>query len=178
MKNSITGIILVLALLGVGGLFFTIRKANTLKQNLISAESKTDSLRKEAEFLGKDVKIFQGKTDSLTSKNQELEKSFTETNSKLTATQQEVWKNQKAIEESAKKYNELLATQKDWEKQMANLKTANAQLGQENKSLTSKVVLLLDSNKLLNDQLASARLASKDNILIESMTKSGKLNIR
>jgi hypothetical protein len=40
------------------------------------------------------------------------------------------------------------------------------------------VALLGDDNEKLNEQLIISKTAAKDNILIETMTKSGKLNLK
>ncbi|HEV8513052.1 MAG TPA: hypothetical protein VGQ59_07230, partial [Cyclobacteriaceae bacterium] len=75
-------------------------------------------------------------------------------------------------------YNDLVTSQKDMNKEVATLKSMNDQLGKENQTLMSKAALLSDENIKLNDQLQFAMVSSKDNILIETMNKSGKLNLK
>ena len=72
----------------------------------------------------------------------------------------------------------MVAAQNDLNKQLATFKALNEQLGQDNKNLLSKNALLSDANQQLTEQLVIAKATAKDNILIESMTKRGKLNLK
>ncbi len=182
MKNpvaTITSAVLAIFLLGAGSLLFVAKKDNNdLFRDLTEARSKTDSLAKTSESLNKDLKIVTVKNDSLASKNGELEKSLSLTHTQLAARERDISKTHKTIEETNKKYNDLLSAQRTWEKESGDLKEANQKLGHENESLKNKIVLLADDNKKLNEQLVTAKTAAKDNILIETMTKSGQLNIK
>jgi len=179
MRSSGVSITLGVFLLAAASLLFIAKKANnSLDRDLIATRSKADSLSKNNELLGDRVKRLNGKSDSLVVKNGELEKSIELTTSQLASKDREIWKTHKAAANATKKYDDLVVAKKDWDKQLANLKTANAQLGQENKSLSNKILLLNDDSKKLNDQINTSRAAAKDNILVETMAKSGKLEVR
>src|SRR5579872_3793041 len=125
MKNIIV-IILSAFLLGAVSLLFVAKKANnSLDKDLKITRSSADSLSKVTSLLDKNATKFRNESDSLAARNEALEKSITQTNSKLAATQREVSKNQKTTVETNKKYNELLSSQKDLDKQLAALKKAN-----------------------------------------------------
>jgi cell division protein FtsB len=179
MKSIVVNVILAMLLLGSGSMIFVAKNTNdNLDRDLIATRSKNDSLSKDKESLGNEVKKLNEKRDSLVSKNVEMNKLLAETTSNLAVRDRQIGRTQKATEEANKKYNALMATNKDLEKQLASLKKANAQLGEDNKSMTSKILLLTDDNKKLNDQLILAKATSKDNVLIETMTKNGTLNLK
>ena len=178
MRNPAVSILLGIFLLGSVSLLFVAKKDNNeLYRDLTVTRSKADTLSKENESLNYDLKRSKGRNDSLTSNSAELEKSLTLTRDKLAAKERDLSKTYKTTEETNKKYNDLLSAQKAWEKESGNLKDVNEKLGHENESLKNKVALLGDDNEKLNEQLIISKTAAKDNILIETMTKSGKLNL-
>jgi hypothetical protein len=179
MRNPAVSILLTIFLLGSVSLLFIAKKDNSdLYRDLAVTRSNVDSLSKEKELLDNNLKKFIGKNDSLASKTKELEKSNTLTRNRLAAKERDIAKTNKITEETNKKYDDLLSTQKKWEKESTNLNDANAALGRENESLKNKVLLLTDDNIKLNEQLILAKSAAKDNILIEPMTRTGKLNLK
>jgi hypothetical protein len=166
-------------LLGAVSLIFIAKKANnSLDADLKMTKSNADSLLKVTGSLDEGIKKVKGRNDSLSLKNGELEKSLARTNSKLAAKEGEIQKNKIATDEANKKYDNIVASQKDLNKQLVSLKTLNDQLGQENKNLTSKAATLSEKNNQLNDKLQFAMISTKDNVLIETTSKSGKLNLK
>jgi hypothetical protein len=179
MRNPAVSILLTIFLLGSVSLLFIAKKDNNdLYNDLKVTRSNLDSLLKEKELIGNNLKKSTGKNDSLTSKSGELEKSLSLTRSRLAAKEREIAKVNKTTDETNKKYEDLLSGQKEWEKESRNLKDVNAALGHENESLKNKVLLLTDDNTKLNEQLIIAKTTAKDNILVEPMTKTGRLNLK
>jgi uncharacterized protein YhaN len=179
MRNPVVSILLTIFLLGSVSLLFIAKKDNNnLYSDLNVTRANADSLSKEKESLGNTLKKIRGKNDSLTSKSSELGKSLSLTRNRLAAKERDIAKINKTTDETNKKYEDLLAVHKEWEKESKNLKDANAALGRENESLKNKVLLLTDDNNKLNEQLTITKTTAKDNILIEPMTRSGKLNLK
>jgi DNA repair exonuclease SbcCD ATPase subunit len=171
--------LMAISLIGAGSLLYVAKQANnSLDKDLKMTKSNADSLSKLSGSLQNKVDNFKAKGDSLTVKNESLQKSLTQTNSRLTAQRNDYNRVQKTVDDANKKYNELMTSQKDQDKQLANYKAMNGQLEQENKNLMSKVASLNDVNRQLTDQLGTAKTMAKDNILIETMTKGGKLNLK
>ena len=179
MKNPAISILLGIFLLGSVSLLFIAKKANnTLDRDLKMIRLNADSLIKINGSFDADLKRMKGQNDSMEIKNDALKKSFTQTNSKLAAKDHELLQIKKVVDETNTKYNDLVSSQKDLEKQMAILKTQNNQLDHENKNLMSKTASLTDDNKQLNDQFLFALVLAKDNILVESTNKRGKLDAK
>jgi hypothetical protein len=179
MRNPAVSILLTIFLLGSVSLLFIAKKDNNnLYRDLSVTRSNVDSLLKEKESLDNNLKKIKGKNDSLTSKSGELEKSLSLTRNRLTAKERDIAKTNKTIDETNKKYEDLLSAQNEWEKEARNLKDANEKFGRENESLKNKVLLLTDDNTKLHEQLIISKTTAKDNILVEPMTKTGGLNLK
>jgi hypothetical protein len=179
MKNSLASIVLSVLLVGTGSLLYMAKKANnSLDRDLTNTRSKADSLSTAAGILQNNVSRFARQIDSLSTKNGELEKSVAQANTKLAAREREAWKDRKAVTETAKKYNDLLASQKNRDTQLSNLNAANAQLETENRNLMVQLASSNETNTQLNEQLLAARVTWKDNILVETMRKNGQLNLK
>jgi hypothetical protein len=179
MKNPAVSMLLGIFLLGAVSLLFVAKNANErLDKDLRMTKSNADSLLKVAGSFDAGIKRVKSQNDSLSVKNEELKKSLEQTGSKLAVKDGEIWRTKKAADETSKKYNDLVSSQKNSEKQIAALKALNDQFGKENKNLMSRFQSLTDDNKQLNDRLLFAIASAKDNILMESTNKRGKLDVK
>jgi len=179
MRNPAVSILLGVFLLAAVSLIFIEKKANnSLDRDLKIARVNADSIAKLNVSLDEDFRKAKTRNDSLAIKNNDLEKSLAHANSNLAVKNGEIRRIKSTTDETNKKYSDLLASQKDFDEQIATLKKLNDQLSQENKKLMSRAAVLSDENIKLNDRLLFATASSKDNILIETMNNRGKLNLK
>lgn len=154
---------------------------SSLEDGLTSEKLKAESLLAEKLLLEKDIAKFKDQMSSLTGKNQELDKILNQTAQKLNAKEAEfnrVNKENASLQKIKKQQNELLAIRKDLDSQIENLKSSLQSLQVENSTLNNKVAFLEQRNKLLNDELHNAMLASLDHAQVDAMKKSEQLTIK
>jgi hypothetical protein len=114
------------------------------------------------------------RSDSLLEKNGALAKSLVQSNWRVSMKEKEVSASHEAADNATKKVDEMVDTKKKDDSQIRNLQSRADQLEREKNELNTKISLLMESNNRLNNLLVSA----KDNILLESFSKNGKLNLK
>lgn len=158
------------------------RLNSLLEEGLGKEKLKSESLLSEKLLLEKDIVKFKAQLSSLTGQNQELDKILKQTSLKLEAKEAEfsrVNKENASLQKIKKQQNELLAIRKDLDVQIENLKATLQGLQAENNTLNNKVAYLEQRNKLLNDELHKAMLASVDHAQTDALQgKSERLTVK
>lgn len=164
----------IASLAGAVTLLLVTEKASQYKEQTRIARASVDSIARSKESLKEDLIILQQKSDDQSQQLEKSAKSEAASENQLAASRVEIAKKDKALLDANKKCEESLAQQKILNSQIGDLKKTSDQLQAENKNIQAKLAALQQSNAQLTDDLASARLISKDNILIESLAANGK----
>ncbi|MBK5278481.1 MAG: hypothetical protein JJE09_06425, partial [Bacteroidia bacterium] len=148
------------------------RVNNSLEEGLNSEKLRTESLLSEKLLLEKDMTKLKGQLSSLSGKNSDLDKVLKQTSMKLDAKESEfnkVKKENLSLQQIRKQHQELLALQRNLETQIENLNGSMSKLQFENSKLSTTVASLEKRNRLLNDELHMAMLASVDYTQVDAL---------
>lgn len=155
---------------------------SSLEEGLSSEKLKAESLLSEKLLLEKDIVKFKEQLTSLSGKNNELDNILKQTTVKLEAKEAEfnkVNKENASLQKIKKQQAELITLRKGLDAQIETLKSTVQSLQLENNTLTNKVAYLERRNKVLNDDLQKAMLASVDNTELDALKgKSERLTVK
>lgn len=152
----------------------TTRMNGSLEANLQKEKVRTESLLSEKLLLEKDIQKMKDQLASMRGKNEDLDKLYAATSSKLQ--QQEADYNRMKRENASlaqikKQKQELIALKSELENELQRLKTSYAELENKNREMNQAIASLEERNKLLTDDLHRAMLASIDHSQIQATKK-------
>lgn len=174
MKFAV-GIVVSIFVLGSAGLLYTAYKDNkSLDRSLINARRRADSFYTISDSTAQQARALKIRVDSANAGANELKKSIAQAHASLNAKDREIVRSHQAVDTANKKLETLLASQKAVENHLKELQSENDQLEEEKKDLDARIVVMTESN----DKLSNALFKVKDNILVETFSQSGKLNLK
>lgn len=174
MKIAV-GLVVSMFILGSVSLLYTAYKDNkNLDRSLTVVKRRADSLYELNDSTTRHAFILKVKVDSATTGAVELEKSVARAHARLTVMDKEIEKSRMATDSANKKIEGLLASRKTDAKNLNDLKIKNEQLEKDKKELGARILVIAESN----DNLTNALFNVKDNILLETFSQSGKLNVK
>jgi len=174
MKLAV-GLVVSMFVLGSVSLLYTAYKDNkNLDKSLVVNRRRADSLFTVNDSNLQRLQLLKTKMDSAAAKGNELIKSATQANARLGTMNREIERSQQAKDSANKKIEQLLASQSADGNHWKELKAKNDKLEKEKKDLDSRIMVLSTSNEQLNEALRIV----KDNILIETFSQNGKLNVK
>lgn len=171
-------ILFVLSLLYLGR---EMRANSRLEEGLNNELLKSETMLSEKLALEKEIAHYKSSIQTLTSRNRELDNVLTEERKKLDAKDQEAKKlarQNAALSQYKVKHDALEGMRKELEKQVALYEAALKQLRGDNEQLARSVATLEKQNQDLTRELNQSRLASINDVRIESVKgKRDKLTV-
>lgn len=174
MKFAV-GLVVSMFVLGSVSLLYTAYKDNkSLDQGLIAARRRADSLFMANDSTVQHAQLLKTKVDSAIARAIELKKTIAKVSGELYAKDGEIARSHEKADSAYRKIEGMVAAQKEDAKHIRELKAQNEQLEKEKTNLEAKIVLITESN----DKLNNALLNVKDNVLLETFSQNGKLNVK
>jgi hypothetical protein len=174
MKLAV-GLVVSLFAIGSVSLLYTAYKDNkSLDRSLISARRRADSLDRLGDSIAQRAGALKTKVDSALAEANELKKSVAQAHASLNAKDKSIARSLQAVDTAKKKIEQLLASKKADANLLKELQSKNDQLEKEKKDLEARMIVMTESNDKLNNALFKV----KDNILVETFSRSGKLNVK
>ncbi|MBT1696431.1 hypothetical protein KK083_06065 [Fulvivirgaceae bacterium PWU4] len=173
-SSSKTQAVVTTALL-VASLFWllnTKRVNRSLEGGLNNERLRSEALLSEKLLLEKDLDKFKNQLFALKDKNDALNNVVQATEARLKARESEYDRMKRqnlSLQQVKKQREELIALQKDLERQLEDMKLSYTTLQAQHQELNNTVALLQERNRLLNDELNKAMLAAIDQSQLQAV---------
>ncbi len=181
-RNSVIAAIAVLLLIGTG-IYLTVQmgRSSRLESELKNEKLNAESLLSQKLALDKEIAKLKTDIKEKEALSTDLNRMLTENSRKLEAAELEAQKSKKqnsSIAELKKKNSELLRQKEEIDQQINNFRNSLNQLQSSNDDLEKTVAQLQKQNKELTDELNAMRLASMNDLLVETSKKNNKQTVK